>query len=90
MRVAIQRERRVELAFEEKRWYDLIRLKTAEQNLNGTLHAMLIEKENNVWVYKIIPAAEGARKFYANKNYLYPIPQSAIDKNKKLTQNPGY
>jgi hypothetical protein len=90
MRVAIQRERRVELAFEEKRWYDLMRLKIAEKNLNGNLHAMVIEKENNKLVYKIIPAAEGARKFFADKNYLYPIPQSAIDKNKMLTQNPKY
>ncbi len=90
MRVAIQRERRVELAFEEKRWYDLMRLKLAEKNLNGTLHAMVIQKENNKWVYKVVPAAEGARIFYANKNYLYPIPQSTIDKNKKITQNPGY
>jgi hypothetical protein len=90
MRVAIQRERRVELAFEEKRWPDLMRLKIAEKNLNGNLQAMLIEKENNKWVYKLIPAAEGRRIFYANKNYLYPIPQSAIDKNKNLTQNPNY
>jgi hypothetical protein len=90
MRVAIHRERRVELAFEEKRWYDLMRWKIAETNLNGTLHAMLIEKQNNIWVYKVLPAAEGTRIFYANKNYLYPIPQSAIDKNKNLTQNPNY
>ncbi len=90
MRVAIQRERRVELAFEEKRWYDLMRLKIAEKNLNGNLHAMVIEKENNKLVYKIVLAAEGARKFFAPKNYLFPIPQSAIDKNKMLTQNPGY
>jgi starch-binding outer membrane protein, SusD/RagB family len=66
-----------------------VRLKLAEKNLNGSLHAMLIEKENNKWVYKVIPAAEGTRKFFA-KNYLYPIPQSAIDKNKNLTQNQGY
>jgi hypothetical protein len=90
MRAAIHRERRVELAFEEKRWYDLMRLKLAEKNLNGTLHAMLIENQNNKWVYKIVPAAEGARTFYANKNYLYPIPQSAIDRNKNLVQNANY
>lgn len=89
MRVAILRERRVELAFEEKRWYDLMRLKIAEKNLNGTLHAMVIQKENNKWVYKVVPAAEGRRVFYA-KNYLYPIPQATIDKNKNIIQNPGY
>ncbi len=86
MRIAIRRERRVELAFEEKRWYDLMRWKIAEVNLNGNLHAMLIENG----VYKIINAAEGARKFYPDKNYLYPVPQSALDKNKALVQNPNY
>ncbi|MEJ7767334.1 MAG: RagB/SusD family nutrient uptake outer membrane protein [Chitinophagaceae bacterium] len=89
MRIAVLRERRVELAFEEKRWYDLMRLKIAEKNLNGPLHAMVIQKENNKWVYKVVPAAEGTRVFYP-KNYLYPIPQATIDKNKKITQNPGY
>jgi hypothetical protein len=58
--------------------------------VSRVLHAMLIEKENNIWVYKIIPAAEGARKFFANKNYLYPIPQSTINKIKNITQNPNY
>ena len=86
MRLEIHRERRVELAFEEKRWYDIIRWKTAENVLNGTVHAMLIDNG----VYKIISAAEGARIFYPEKNYLYPIPQSAIDKNKNLDQNPNY
>ncbi|GEO03378.1 membrane protein [Adhaeribacter aerolatus] len=90
MRVAIHRERRVELAFEEKRLSDLMRLKLAEKNLNGTLHAMLIEMQNGKLVYKVIPAAEGARTFYANKNYLFPIPQAALDRNKNLTQNPNY
>ncbi|CAL1516331.1 RagB/SusD family nutrient uptake outer membrane protein [Chitinophaga sp. MM2321] len=86
MRTAIRHERRIELAFEEKRWFDLIRWKIAETNLNGNLHAILIENG----VYTIIPAAEGKRIFYPEKNYVYPIPQSAIDKNKKLVQNPNY
>ena len=90
MRSAIQRERRVELAFEEKRWYDLIRLKLAEVNLNGNLHAISIEQENGKWVYKKVPAPGGTRKFFAAKNYLFPIPQSALDKNSKLVQNPNY
>ena len=90
MRKAIHRERRVELAFEERRWYDLIRLKLAETNLNGPLHAMLIEKINNIWVYNVIPAPAGGRTFFANKNYVLPIPQLALDRNSKLTQNPNY
>jgi starch-binding outer membrane protein, SusD/RagB family len=90
MRVAIQRERRVELSFEEKRWYDLIRLKTAEVALNSTIHCMVIEKVNNVWVYNVKPAADGNRIFYPEKNYLLPIPQAALDTNPELVQNPNY
>lgn len=90
MRKVIRRERRVELAFEEKRWFDLMRWKIAETNLNTNLHGMLIEKQGAVLKYTVIEAADGKRIFYPEKNYLYPIPQSAIDKNSKLTQNANY
>lgn len=90
MRKAIHRERRVELAFEEKRWYDLIRLRLAEKNLNGTLHAMVIEQEGGEWVYNVVPAPGGRRSFDPAKNYFLPIPQAAIDRNPQLTQNPNY
>lgn len=90
MRKAIYQERRVELAFEDKRYLDLIRLKLAETNLNGHMHAMLIEKEGSVWKYKIIPATQGEMVFHPEKNYLWPIPQSARDRNTSLDQNPNY
>ncbi|CAL1517755.1 RagB/SusD family nutrient uptake outer membrane protein [Chitinophaga sp. MM2321] len=90
LRKAIYRERRVELAFEEKRLPDLLRLKLAEVNLNGPLHAIEIDLVGNKWVYKVVPAGGGMRTFFANKNYFLPIPQSAIDKNPKLVQNPNY
>jgi len=90
MRTAIHRERRVELAFEEKRWYDLLRLKLAEEKLNGSLHAMLIEREGDRWVHKVIPAPGGERRFFPEKNYFLPIPQAALDRNPLLQQNPNY
>lgn len=90
MRKAIHRERRVELAFEEKRWYDLIRLRIAEEKLNGVLHAMVIEQEEGKWVYNVVPAPGGQRIFDPIKNYFLPIPQEAIDRNPQLTQNPNY
>ncbi|GEP97541.1 RagB/SusD family nutrient uptake outer membrane protein [Chitinophaga cymbidii] len=90
MRIAIHRERRVELAFEEKRLPDLLRLRLAEVVLNGTVHAMKIEKVGNNWVYTVVPAGGGAKAFDPAKNYLLPIPQSARDKNTQLDQNPEY
>lgn len=90
MREAIRRERRIELAFEQKRWYDLMRWKAAETLLNQPVKAMLIQEKNGVWNYSVINAPGGERVFYSNKNYLWPIPQAAIDLNKKLKQNPNY
>ncbi len=90
LRSAILQERRVELAFEEKRWLDLIRLKEAETLLNKNSHAILIEEKNGKNVYTVIEAVNGTRKFDKSKNYLLPIPQSAIDQNSKLKQNPNY
>jgi len=90
MRDAILQERRVELSFEHKRWPDLLRLKTAEINLNGPFHAMKVEKVGGKKVYTVISAPNGTRIFYANKNYLLPVPQNVLDKNLKLIQNPNY
>ena len=91
MRTAIRRERRVELAFEDKRWWDLIRWRIAEVNLNKPLHGVSITVgTGGALQYQYIPARGGDRKFYANKNYLFPIPQDVIDKNSKITQNPNY
>lgn len=90
MRDAIYQERRVELAFEDKRYFDLLRLKIAEEKLNGHMQAMVIENVGGTWTYKVVPATQGEMVFHPEKNYLFPIPQSAIDRNTNLTQNPGY
>lgn len=94
MRELIRRERRVELAFEGKRYFDLLRWKIAEINLNKTMHGMKIEP-NGVGAYtytiiEAIPSGAPHWSFNASKNYLLPIPLSAIGQNNKLTQNPGY
>ena len=90
MRETIHHERRLELAFEEKRWLDLIRLKKAGELLNGTSHAILIEDKNGKTTYSKIPAINGKRIFDPAKNYFLPIPQEARDRNVKLEQNPLY
>jgi len=89
MRTAIYRERRVEFCFEDKRWYDLIRLKLAETELSHPMHTMKITKVDGEKVYTVVPTG-GDRVFDPAKNYLLPIPQSAIDRNEKLEQNPNY
>lgn len=89
MREAIYQERRVELAFEGKRWYDLLRLRLAEEKLNGNLHAMVIEMVDGNWKYQVQLASDGAVVFYPAKNYVLPIPQSVMNRNVSLEQNPG-
>ena len=90
MRTDIRRERRVELAFEGKRYWDLIRWELAGTNLNQQLHGISIKGNNGVLIYTPVTIPGGNHKFDASKNYVFPIPQSAIDQNKNLVQNPGY
>jgi len=94
MRELIRRERRIELAMENKRYFDLLRWKIAEVNLNHVMHGMRIDPDGNGgYTYTVIPAVPpGATQwsFDASKNYLLPIPFGVMGQNSKLTQNPGY
>ena len=93
MRTSIYRERRVELAFEDKRWLDLLRLKLAESEINGyVLHGMQIEKQDDgTLTYSVVKNTFNIfQVFDRDKHYLLPIPQRAMDKNDKLVQNPNY
>ena len=94
MRTLIRRERRVELALENKRYFDLLRWKIADVNLNHVMHGMKITSNGSGgYTYQVIPAIpSGAPQwsFDASKNYLLPIPFGVLGQNSKLTQNPGY
>jgi len=91
MRDYIKRERQVELAFEEHRFWDLRRWKDAEMVLNQDIQGMKIEKENDVLIYTRFDAA---KRSFDPKFYWYPIPRTEILKYKSkgitLTQNPGW
>ncbi len=94
MREAIRNERRVELCFEGKRFFDMIRWKTAEDVMNQPRHNMVIRNSvpadnSGVWVYSVEPEVKYTAKFVA-KQYMTPIPQDVIDQNPKIYQNPGY
>jgi hypothetical protein len=90
MRDRIRRERRVELAFEGKRLFDLWRWKTAEQVFSQPLKAMKITVVAGKPTYEKVNAGGGKINFNAAKNYLFPIPQTVIAQNPKIVQNPGY
>ena len=74
MRLAIEKERRLELAFEGHRWYDLKRTGRAMEVMNAATGA-----NNTSLGYNL-----------SENRLVWPIPQAELDKNTKLTQNPGY
>jgi hypothetical protein len=42
------------------------------------------------YLNSLVMPGSGTKYKFASKNYLFPFPQSEIDINKNLTQNPGY
>jgi len=88
-RVALLHERRIELAFENHRWFDLKRtLSTAE--LVNLLNAHgLAERANPTTPRGSVDFALGDYIFTANE-LLLPIPEREIIVNPNLVQNPGY
>ncbi len=91
LRIRIRNERRVELAFEGKRYWDIIRWKIGDEVLNKNMTAMkIVEQDDGTLEYNRVPAFGGFKAFNAPRDYLFPIPQYAVDKNQKLSQNPGW
>jgi len=82
-------ERRVELAFENWRWFDLKRTKTPEELTQFFNAYGATEKANPTASRQGIPYSSGDYIFQPFEG-LYPIPSGEILINSKLTQNPGY
>ncbi len=74
MTLAIEKERRLELAFEGHRWFDLLRTGRAKTVMNAQQNGSGANLGYNVQDYELV----------------YPVPQTQLDINPKLTQNPGY
>jgi len=89
MRDLIHNERRIEMAFEEQRYWDVRRWKIAETVLNKNLTGMQVTKvAAGTFTYQRVTA--GSISFAAPKMYLYPIPFSETTKNPNLIQNFGW
>lgn len=88
MRQRIRHERRIELAFEGKRFYDLMRWKTAEQVFSQPIYGMKVSDNNGTLTYEKVQVRQIS--FDPTKNYWQPLPQYALDQNPKLKQNPNY
>ena len=89
MREAIRRERQVELAFEEHRFYDVRRWMIAMETENEPAYGINITKSGNTLTYERKVALDG-RKF-EQKHYWLPIPRAEIQSSgNKLEQSPNY
>lgn len=89
MRAFIRNERRIEMAFEEQRFWDIRRWKIAENVLNGPLHGMKITKAaNGSLTYERVPVQTAS--FDARRMYRYPVPLSEVQKTPALGQNPNW
>ncbi|MDR3285915.1 MAG: RagB/SusD family nutrient uptake outer membrane protein [Prevotellaceae bacterium] len=73
---AYLKERRLELAFEGQRWFDLVRFDKVESIMNA--------------VYAKDSGRKPQAYLFDKDSYRFPIPQAAIDQNPNLVQNPGY
>ncbi|MCX6285040.1 MAG: RagB/SusD family nutrient uptake outer membrane protein [Bacteroidetes bacterium] len=74
MRTALAKERRLELAYEAHRWFDLKRTGTAIDVMNNAVG----------------PTGQKIGYNLTQNRLVWPVPQSEMDKNSKLVQNPGY
>lgn len=94
----VRHERKMELAFENHRWWDIRRWHIADQLLNAkkfkALNPYLVwENGKDVsqmkYIFKIEDAPKNTRTFLS-KLYYERIPSSAISTNPNIVQNPGY
>jgi hypothetical protein len=90
-REAIRRESRIELATEGQRYFDVRRWMIAENapgegGQGGDFYGM--NDDGNRITFHI--RRKFHTRYFARKNYLYPIPLDEIRKSKVLVQNPGW
>ncbi len=91
LRKMIQDERFVELSFENKRRFDLLRWKLAETKLNGNLTGMRINRVGNTgsnYTYTRVPMNQV--RIFTFRSYLWPIPVKDLGNNVDFVRNPGW
>lgn len=88
LRDVILRERRIELAFENKRWYDLVRTGRAVEVMNA--HGANVKTDPQAYYYPEGSFAVENSYTITEDDHLFPIPVTEININPDLQQNPGY
>jgi tetratricopeptide (TPR) repeat protein len=105
LRTALRYERKVELANDGLRWYDLRRWDIAKTVMNGNIY---LNRDAKAWTKEVLIGFDEnytpiynhteAIKYFTTqkvvftqkKDELWPVPKSEMDANKSLEQNDGY
>lgn len=105
LKARYQHERRLELAYEEHRYYDARRWMTAPATLGRKLTfinvtgkfkagktATVYKHDETVWdyTYNSVENTSHENRKWDDKMYFVPIHQNEVNRNGKLVQNPGY
>ncbi|PVD50791.1 RagB/SusD family nutrient uptake outer membrane protein [Terrimonas sp.] len=86
MRDKIRQERRIELAFESHRWFDMRRWKIA-RDVMKPVHGMNCNgKDASAFFVR----TEVTPRQWRDAYMFYPLPQYEIDRGRLLVQNPGW
>ena len=88
----IRHERRIELAFEGIRFWDLRRWRTAHTQLTGVFHRLKAYyiKDRNTFGYLIENCQGKVERLFAEHHYYLPLQRKHVTENPNLKQNPGY
>lgn len=89
-RLVIQRERRIELATEGQRYFDVRRWMIADQDGEGRQFGYVHGMNMNAAEDKFYEEVEASPIVFRRKMYLYPIPDNEMKKSEQLVQNPGW
>ncbi|MHA7109286.1 RagB/SusD family nutrient uptake outer membrane protein [Sunxiuqinia elliptica] len=99
----IRRERRIELAFENFRWDDLMRWKAGKfleipvegmKFVQNQFPTVVVDKDiylsSEGYIMPYAQTLPNGRAFDESKQYLFPIPMEDLVLNPNLVQNPGW
>lgn len=93
LKLRYRNERRVELAFEDHRFYDVRRWLIAPEAYKQFSGVKVLYKLNPDKTTAVIPAITPyvvQKSGWLNKAYFFPILRDEMNKNSLLIQNPGY
>ncbi|MGM9738206.1 MAG: RagB/SusD family nutrient uptake outer membrane protein [Candidatus Cryptobacteroides sp.] len=95
LREMIRRERQVELAYEDQRYFDCRRWMIMNETNNGYIYGMDVSRSTDKPIgtaafWKRTPVKDYGERVFKDAFYFHPIEQWELDRNTKLEQAPLY